>query len=469
MALRVNMTGNATGFTQMLRTAKTQALAFSNSISSEVSGSWMNLGKSFASGIAGYLSASGVKSALQWFVDTGKNIKDAAEQVDMSAESWQKWADAADRAGLSGDGLDRVIESLRQKRTDALTDPKARGELNRLGFSDGDITGNMDMGDFLKRALANANQGDLQRSYLANIIGNRGLKYATALSQLPNAEALFSDQDLKDADQADKAQKAISKAVGKLVIGAVEDAAKTIEDEPKHPLGLTWSWRKMLFGGLGGLLWNPNPGSTATFQGGGGTFRGHGAGGGWGPTGGAGGVTTGTPAIDPMDAKLAEQRDQMAIQDQERKQRVLDSQRELMTIGDRRKSIQDEMKGLQQQLVARQAALKTTEGFLTDAQKNDLAGVTGKARAFAVNELREKYQDQTDDIQMRINRDRGELRHPPLSFQADSMAKVGLYSASALQFSPLLGIGQKTNQLLAQVVRNTAKPTAQPPSDPHRR
>ena len=86
-------------------------------------------------------TVEGLKSGLEWFVETGKEIKEQSEQVDMSAEAWQKWSQAVEDSGQSVSGLMRVVESLHGKFTDALSDPKARGELSRLGFSDAEIMG----------------------------------------------------------------------------------------------------------------------------------------------------------------------------------------------------------------------------------------------------------------------------------------------------------------------------------------
>ena len=114
------------------------------------------------------------------------------------------------------------------------------------------------------------------------------------------------------------------------------------------------------------------------------------------------------------------------------------------------------MPKLLKQIAERNAKMKG-ENFLTDAQKFELEGVTGKARTFAVNQLRQKYQDTTDDLQLRYNKDKGELKEKPLSFSADSMSKVGLYSASGVAFNPLLGVAQKQLSALQTIAKNTSR------------
>lgn len=450
MSLRVDLTGNGTGFQQVLNSAKAQAKAFSSSVEQQVSSSWGGIGRSFAAGIAGAFSVQGVKSGLEWFINTGKQIKDQAEQVDMSADSWQRWAKAVGDADLSVDGLIRVLETLRQKRTDALTDPKARGELSRLGFSDAEITGGMDMGEFTSRALANANGGDLQRKYLADIVGNRGLKYSTALGNLPGAKADFSPEDLKDADEAAKAIKH-----GQSILGR---AGTQVVDFARFAYHLfTWSQKDwnldaMKRGRTLGKYADPEllklQMQTAAAA---------------AKTGVSNSATVAESVKDPMDSKLAAQRDELALHEQQRNQRILDSQRSLMTIGNRRASILGEMPGLQAQFAAHTAKMKG-EDFLTDAQRDELSGVTGKSRTFAVNALRAKFQDDTDDLAIRLNKDRGDLREKPLSFNGDTMSKVGLYSASSVAFNPVLQATQKTNQLLGEIVKNTRPPGGKTPA-----
>jgi len=132
-----------------------------------------------------------------------------------------------------------------------------------------------------------------------------------------------------------------------------------------------------------------------------------------------------------------------------------------MTIGDRRASILGEMPGLQKKMKG--------EGFLTDAQKDELAGVTGKARDYAVNSLRAKYQDETDNLQLRYNREKGDLKEKPLNFKSDSLSNAGLYSASNVAFNPLIGIQQKQLTVLQSIDRHLSPPKGQTPAqkDPY--
>ena len=430
MALTVNLNGTGTGFKSMLDTARTQVKSFSNSVTHEVGESWGGIGKTLASSFAGIFAVEGIKRTLEWFVDTGKEIKETAEQVDMSTESWQKWSEAVDKAGLSTTSFQRIVEMLREKRTTALTDPKARSELSRLGFSDADITGEMDMGEFTRRALENANGGDLQRKYLSDVIGQRGLKYATAIPNLASAKAPFSDEDLKEAADAADKLKELGKTIDKIKIKAVEFAFDP--DAIGKAIGMLDPSNFLDW--IGGR--KPR---TA--------FRGHGAGGSWDDI----------PAkadVDPMESVLAQQKIELAQHEQDRQQRLLDSKLGLMTIGDRRATIVTAAEKLRREIAERETAVRGNI-FLTQAEQNSLSGVTGNAREYEINKLRAKYQDRTTELQIELNKYQGDLREKPLTFKADTMQGVGLYQASALAFNPVLGVLQEQTQLLRQIVRNT--------------
>ena len=69
-----------------------------------------------------------------------------------------------------------------------------------------------------------------------------------------------------------------------------------------------------------------------------------------------------------------------------------------------------------------------------------------------VNALRVKFQDETDNLQLRYNRDKGDLKEKPLNYSADSMSKVGLYSASAVAFNPAIGVQQKQLSALDKIM-----------------
>lgn len=515
MSLQVNMTGNQTGFQQMLNSARTQAKGFANSITHEVTSSWGGIGKQFAGMFAGLASFEGVKRGLEWFAEKGKEIKETAEQVDMSTDSWQKWTSAVSKAGLGLSGFQRVVESLRQKRTEALTDPAARAQLNRLGFSDSEITGEMDMGEFTRRALENANGGDLKRKYLSDVISKRGLKYATATKYVAGSEAMFSDEDLKQAEELAMAFRKMNKASGTATIGLMrfftgqqeyqrktlgfwsaffqkglllrgiawdkdftvsghaleraeqgrrEDYFETEYQPVKTKRTLEQAQNEKRSKELGEMFQKLSPqGQALVMQ----------MATGFGSSSkaelDAKNAAAANPTNeeedrknDPLYPQLLRQQEELAMREQTRQQRFSDSKRGLMTIGDRRASIRGEIGTLSGQISARLEKLKG-EGFLTEADQKELDGVSGLAREMLVNAKRAKYQDATDDLMIRKERLTGELKEKPLKFNVDSMSKVGLYSASAVAFNPLLGVAQRQLHALEKIVSNTSKT----PKDSH--
>jgi hypothetical protein len=478
MALRVDMSGNSTGFKKMLDEARMDAKAFGSGLGEDVSYSFTRAVKGALTGVIGYEVFDKLKESFSWFTETGTEIKDISDQLGMSTDQWQKWADAVEQAGLQTEGFVRVIEALKEKRTEALTDPKARAQLTQLGFTDAEISGPMSTSDFVKKALQNANTNPWAQKAFDSIAGTQGAKYTRALGYLPNAQAEFSDSAL---DQAARAQQ-LAHGVQKNLVEPLKEAIPMMFMDRDFQKGAAFlAWRGIQAGLGRGWLWNRSgsvmdgvanvrdglpanyrparamrdgkPATAADIS------NAHG-----GPF-----VGPHDPRNDPLYAVLQQQNRDLAVRDQERTQRVTDSDRQLMTIGDRFKSIRQEMGPLVNQIQQHKDALGTPEGFLTDAQKQSLSGVTGYARTIQVNEMREKYQDELSEMQMRLNKDKADLRQAPLNFQADNLAKVGLYSANALAFNPVLGLHQKTNQILEKIAQNTSKPTVQPPSDPHRR
>jgi hypothetical protein len=468
MALRVDMTGNSTGFSRMLAEARNEAKSFSNGLEEDVSYSFTRAVKGIFTGFIGYEAFDKIKESFSWFTETGTQIKDISDQLGMSTDQWQKWADAVEQAGLNTEGFVRIVEALKQKRIEALTDPKARAQLTQLGFTDQDIAGTMSTSDFVKKALTNSNSSVWAKKAFDDIAGSLGSRYTRALGYLPTAQAEFSDSALDEASRAQKLQHNLTK---KVVEPLMQGIPLTFMDRDfQKALGLQ-AWRFVQAGFGRGWLWNKD----ASFRDGvanvaqglpenykpihatrdGKPYQDQ-------------GIKIYGPQDDPLRLVLNQQQEQFALRDQERQQRLTDAQRDLMTIGDRFKSIRQEMGPLTQQIQQRDAALKTPEGFLTDAQKQSLEGVTGLSRTIQVNEMRQKYLDQTNDLKMRLMKDQADLRQGPLDFRADNLAKVGLYSANALAFNPVLGIAQEQLNTLKTIAANTARPKLQPPNDPHR-
>ncbi len=486
MPLKVEMTGNYTGYQQMLRKARLETKEFAVQVNEETSRSFRDIGRSFVAGFTGMFAFEGLKQGLQWFVETGNQIKDISEQLGMSTDQWQKWSDAVQQAGLQTEGFARVVEALKQKRTEALTDPKARAELSQLGFSDADISGNMNTSDFVLKAFENANKGPYAKQAFDTIAGVEGVRYTRALNYLPEAQSVFSPEDLKASEKTQEALNKFSEAVDKAKLSIIDAFVSTkaftiVKDfllgesgaqARKDADAAERQWRadmdyQPVRAARNGVALTPD--EIAAVAKAHHTIAAVDLDKAMGRKGASGAATSmAVDTSDPLYAVLQQQQRDIAVKDQARAHQELESQRDLMTIGDRRRSILSEMGPLKQQIQQHEQALSTPEGFLTDAQRNSLSGVTGLSRTIQVNELREKYKDDLSAMRIEVNRDRSELKESPLAFQADSMAKVGLYSASALRFNPLLGLQQEMNQHLRQIAINTAKPSLLPPNDPHR-
>lgn len=469
MPLRVDMTGSSTGFTRMLDQARADVRSFADGLGEDVRYSFTRAVKGALTGFIGAEVLEKIAGTFSWFVQTGTQIKDISDQLQMSTGEWQKWSDAVQQAGLQTEGFVRVIESLKQKRTEALTDPKARAELTQLGFTDAEISGPMSTSDFAQKALQNANANPYASKAFDSIAGVEGVRYMRALGYLPSAEANMSQRDIANAERLQSWEHTLkSRALEPVEIGAV---GLFTDPAMQNAVGLT-AWR-LLQGAVGrGWLWNRGAswkdGILNTVNGLPENYHPAVALRGDQPIPKFPFVGPHNPKDDPLYAVLQNQNQQFALRDQERNQRIMDSDRALMTIGDRFASIRKEMGPLSQQIQQREAAMKTPEGFLTQAQKDSLMGITGFARTIQVNEMRQKYLDETAELKMRLNKDKLDTRQAPLSFHADNLAKVGLYSASALKFNPVLGIAKEQLVVLKDIAQSVKRPGMQPPNDPYR-
>ena len=114
MSLRVDMTGNGSGYFAMLNEAKLRTKEFASEISKDLEHesnySFQRLNRSILGMFVGTGAVESIKRLGEWFVDTGKEISDMSEQVGMSTDSWQKWNDAVEQAGLSTTGFMRILE-----------------------------------------------------------------------------------------------------------------------------------------------------------------------------------------------------------------------------------------------------------------------------------------------------------------------------------------------------------------------
>lgn len=161
--LNVDMTLNASGFTQMLNTAKTHATKFSQEVGAGMSKSWGGIGKSFVGGIVGALSFETVKGVLRGLVETAEGIKDISEQFEISTDAVQQWEHALLKANISNSVFYRSLETLRMKREEARENPEKRAAFDQIGLGDQALGFAMTDEKLLRAVLAsNASRNQLR-------------------------------------------------------------------------------------------------------------------------------------------------------------------------------------------------------------------------------------------------------------------------------------------------------------------
>lgn len=316
--LRVNITGNQSGFQQVLASVRAEG----KKLSEEWSGA--SIGKRFVQGASVYLGFEAIKSSFESFLQRASGLRELSEQLEMSADATQKWEKAVDRLGLSFTQLQTVLNAIQSKRIEALTDLKAADTFNRLGIARQDVLNlqGVDASEFARRVMLAGQGGGMNRKIVGELIGRRGLKYLATAGLQPDMSADFDKQALDAAHGAEIAQKRAGYFVGRIWGAIVSNWVDlfTGSDDPA-PAWQRIAKRNLSVFGIGG----PHSGAGLS------------------PMGASAVGTTGGAVHDPLSSVRAEK--YMELQDRidAAREGEVESERALMTIGERRKSIQKEM------------------------------------------------------------------------------------------------------------------------------
>jgi hypothetical protein len=447
--LEVKVDGNTTGFKHAMDSVRTQAKATAE----HVTGSWK---EGIIGGIVGAFSFETVRGAIENFIAGTKEIKDMSEQLEMSTDATQKWAKAADQVGASLGNVYSTLSAIQSKRQEAMRDPKAADLFSGIGMSREDVR-HEDASNFIKDVLTKGGESDEKRKLLEQIIGRRGLKLIPAASRYDEAKPDYDSDAIKAADEAEKSEKRLLSSIGRIIGGIASFFYRATDDSVRRANQDT---AKIISGDKrGGLLWrflhrnDPNkvmenqtqevinsrfpkilpPAETKTKP----------------------ETDSDDPLIDVKNQIAAER----SLRQGEAVRGLHEAERSNMSIADRKASIKNDLNGLQSEIKARQDALNV--GLIY--------GMTGKQQAGMLQSDIEKQL--SDDfialtgLKARASGLTHELRDSKgFSFDADSMARVGLYSSSTISLNPMLELSRRQIDLLREIERNTGKHY-----DPHRR
>lgn len=460
-SLLVRLMGDDSGFRHMMDQASVHGKAAMGRLSHDISSSWFS---AFKGGVVGGIASFLSFEAFRGLADKAKEIGDLSEQMDMSAQSLQRWQAAVEKAGLSWAGFQNIVGALAQKRNDARTDVKARESLNLLGFSDKEIldTEGMDNSAFTLKALNYGAQGKLQRAQLGQIVGPKGLKYISAAGEYPNSQALLGKSDLDNAKTLDKAEQAAGKSATTFLAKVVDFFRRSVHE-------WTWTPEQWLKDEVEqGKIDLNNPGSrvdlskfkpefVASLRAQAAQIKGHPADLNeayrvWQKTGkvpdwATGKQDTSIPTNDPL-AEIQRQLQQERTQQLSEAQiRLHAAQRGNMTIGDRRDSIRADLNTVLADVARREH--DKAGGWLNADQKNNMS--KSEQEAFI-----QKQELALLAAKAQAEEFKTQLIQKPNDFRADSLARVGLYGAGSVHFSPLLQIGQIARDV-AEIRHNTAR------------
>jgi hypothetical protein len=194
MSLKVDVTGSSSGFEQALNAAKQHADKFGQELNrsgQEASKSWATGISSLAGGIAGAFSFEAIKGFIADMLQTGKSIRETAEQFDISTDAAQKWDRALEKAGVSQGVFIRSLETLRQKRQEAREDASKLTPFKDLGLGSQALdpkVSDLQLLDLVRNSGAS-------RTSINELLGRRG---ATLKNVHPEgASPDFSETDLE--------------------------------------------------------------------------------------------------------------------------------------------------------------------------------------------------------------------------------------------------------------------------------
>lgn len=397
-----------------------------------------------------------MQSALESFIDKAKGIKEMADQLDMTTDATQKWAKSADEAHQSLEAVYNVLSAIQSKRQEALRDPKAADLFSGLGISREQVL-HENNSDFARDVLKAGDNGNDSRALLEQIVGRRGLKVSSVASGYDAAKPDFGNDEFQAADAADKGLKRAGSAVGRVfghlfgwVFNAVDDSAKRARQDQKDIAlgdkkgGLLWRFLHRHEGEeverehVEGVIHKMFPVATPK------------------P------IAPKPTTDDPLINIEAQQQKEFELRKEEAEFGLHEVQRHNMTIAARKASIKEDLALVNKEIDARKKAQKAglIYGMTPEQQKNLLP-----------TDIKEKLQNDTLSLlglQSKSAGLTGELHDSRgFNFSADSMARVGLYSAQTAGISPLLTLNEKQLIALEKIEYNTN--TARLGQSPHDR
>jgi hypothetical protein len=336
----------------------------------EVAKSWSmsSLISGAVGGVAGALSFGAIKSFFEGMIEKAENIKELSEQLDISGDSLQKWQQALDKAHVSQNVFFRSFETLRNARQEALAGDVKQQEKFLRVGINPGELRGMSDMEAFERVLASGKP----RALVNDLLGPRGSRLTAAQDRMGKETPVYSSGDLATAETLKSSGKTLYNLITRAVLnlGGIGMAAKAAT---------------ALFGKK-----QPTAAETKATE--------------------DAGLKSDEQALyglenqRELEAKEKKDREaQVKLETAEERLRV--AKRQNMTAGARRKDMKDEV----DQLNARIKYYMDVFDALSPADKEKMT-----------------------ELQTRREGLMSQLREKPMSLPADSLAKSGLFSGSAL-------------------------------------
>ena len=217
-SLNLTISGNASGFSQVVRQVKKEAEELQHSFTMP------NMTRGIVGGIAGSFAFEGVKSFFEGLMEKGKDVQELSEQFDVSTTAVQQWQRALAKAGLGTMVFTRALDALRNKRQEALEDDKKMSFFSKLGLRE-DAESGMSAPDLLKKVLSRASRTELRQ-----LLGPRAEKLRAAMGYMKESSNDLSESEVESVHDVALAseQHPIKRALQKQVTGTMRIMANAL-------------------------------------------------------------------------------------------------------------------------------------------------------------------------------------------------------------------------------------------------
>jgi len=410
--LTVHLKGDQSGFQATLNAARHEAKKLGEEWSAQ------SLGTRLIQGGAAFLGFEAIKSSFESFLNRAAGLRELSEQLEMSVEATQKWTQATDDANLSLGKMQGILTAIQQKRMEAISNPDTADLFDKLGIPRQAVLDREGVGGdmFARMVLGAGRESDEKMQALIDLAGPGAKKYSAISGSVGDKKPYITEEAAEMAHHAHLLEQQFSGHYdnfwSKFITGL-----KQLRDGLNSETGQGW-WH--------GSNYQPPVKTKSPILGG--QMYDH-------PIGPTKPGDLSDPLVKARADRLATIQDRVDnAQESQRK-----AERGLMSIDQRRLDVMREILRIRRRI-------EDVEGREMPENLSPIKQAEWKAH----------QQEELAALRGRSAEYRHELMERPLSFQADNLSQVGLYSQSTVEYNPLVNIQQQQLAQLHAIRQNTA-------------